>query len=317
MMKVTLEQLAAKAGVSLSTASRVLNGGGPVATATREKVLQAATTLGMIGHVNSAGRPLIALIGGYSLSDYYIQHMLQYLSDELSRNSFHSIFICEQNLDVLQNIPVNGAIAISSEGRWIERWSEIKNCPLVGLNIRENISNNIYSVNADIGDGIRRAVNHLYEIGCRRVALVIPNLGSEADAARAAAFAKESAGKFDYAAVEMFQSRAVGLPRAFALLRSRGADGLIVPGYDNGMAAYHALQLINWRIPDEVAVILQLEPEISDFLLPEPTVIRTDLPAMSRRAVSLMMRLIANDHRPASELIPYQLVVRHSTRRFF
>lgn len=280
-------------------------------------MLQAAAELGFPKNCNAAGRPLIALIGGCSLSDYYIQHMLQYLNDELERNAFNSIFIFEHNLDVIQNIPVNGAIAVSSDGRWIEKWLNYKNCPLIGLNIRENIGNNIYSVNADINDGIRMAVRHLHEIGCRKAAMVIPGLGSAADCIRAEAFEKEAAGRFDYAAVEFFQSRSVGLPRAFALLRSRGVDGLLVPGYDTGLAAYHALQLINWKIPDEVAVILQLEPEISDFLLPEPTVIRTDLPAMSRRAVSLMMRLIANDRRPVSELIAYQLVVRHSTRRFF
>jgi len=316
-MKITLQQLSAKAGVSLATASRVLNGAGPVATATRERVLQAAAELGYLANCNTAGRPLIALIGGYSLSDYYIQHMLQYLSDELERNSFNAVFICEHNLDVIQNIPVNGAIAISSEGRWIEQWLELKNCPLVGLNIREDVRSNIHSVNADIDDGITLAVNHLHEIGCRRIAMVIPGLSSMADHVRSSAFARAAAGRFDYSAVEFFQSRSVGLPRAFALLRSRGVDGLLVPGYDTGLAAYHALQLINWKVPDEVAVILQLEPEISDFLLPEPTVIRTDLPAMSRRAVSLMMRLIANDPIPAGELIPYQLAVRHSTRRFF
>ena len=56
-MKVTLQQLAGMAGVSVATVSRVLNGNPAVAPETRKKVLRAAQASGFPETGNSpAGR---------------------------------------------------------------------------------------------------------------------------------------------------------------------------------------------------------------------------------------------------------------------
>ena len=61
-MKVTLQQLAGMAGVSVATVSRVLNGNPAVAPETRKKVLRAAQASGFSGNWKLSGRPLVALI---------------------------------------------------------------------------------------------------------------------------------------------------------------------------------------------------------------------------------------------------------------
>src|SRR5919197_4431952 len=61
-MSVTMSDVARRAGVSLATVSRVINGNYPVATSTRDRVLTAIWDLGYV--VNAHARALVTTSTG-------------------------------------------------------------------------------------------------------------------------------------------------------------------------------------------------------------------------------------------------------------
>lgn len=87
-----------KAGVSIATVSRVLNGNARVSLATRKKVLDAMKELDYTPNVFARGLGLNTMktIGIMCIdsSDIYLANAVYYLEQELRKHSYDSILCC-------------------------------------------------------------------------------------------------------------------------------------------------------------------------------------------------------------------------------
>ncbi len=311
-MKVTLQQLAEMAGVSVATVSRVLNGNAAVAPETRKKVLQAAQTSGFSGGWKLSGRPLVALITNHWNNNNILPRLIQEVADELEKDNFQYEIIPLRHLVLLEDLPVSGIVSLATRDELPPEWRP--EVPVVMLNAEENRAQNFYSVYSDISHGIELAIDHLYELGHRRVALATRGQTAYLEKRRQETFRTEVKRHRDLKGIISTEWEPLsGFLNEFARLRRRGVTGLLVPGYNNALAAFHALALLNWRVPDELSIVVQEERWVTRYLLPEPTEIQIDLSTVCGEAVRMLRTLLAGGTAPRTVLVPYRLVARDST----
>lgn len=303
-MKVTLEQLAAEAGVSIATVSRVLNGSAPVAPETRLRVLETARRSGYSGNWKLAGRPLIAVVCSH-FSDHYYYHALLYriLLEILDRNDFQYELIPVKHISLLAGRPVSGILLTVSRQSLPEEWQP--EVPVVGINEEEDRAHNFYSIHSDLEGGFRRVVEEFYRLGHRRIALLIPGRDNYLDRNRERLF------RLAAAALPGVEEKVVAGKEPVTVLgelRFQRVTALFAPSFNAQLPVYHALKLLNWKVPDEVSIVVHGTDNISRYLLPVPSELRADFETISREAVNTLKKLIAGEKVPASIKVPYQFI---------
>ncbi|MBS1370715.1 MAG: LacI family DNA-binding transcriptional regulator [Lentisphaeria bacterium] len=298
-MKVTLEKLAAMTGVSIATVSRVLNGSPAVSPETRLRVLGAARQSGYAGNWKLAGRPLIAVVGRHFESRYHAC-FLRFLCDELDRSEFQYEVIPGKHVSLLSGRPVSGMILTSSRSSFPE--GSLPDVPLVGINEEEDPVHDFHSVQSDLETGMEQALERLFRLGHRRIALWLRSRGSFLDRNREAVFLAASR---KFPGLAPLVAEGWDTVTVLGELRLRKTTALFAPVYDDILPIYHALTLLNWKAPEEVSVIAHGSDEISRFLLPRPTELRADFAAICREAVNMLKKRIAGEKVPGNVKIPY------------
>ena len=95
---MNIYDVSAKAGVSIATVSRVLNGNQSVSAKTRDKVLRVMDELGYTPNVFARGLGLNTMktigIMCTDSSDMYIANAIFYLQRELRNNGYDSMLCC-------------------------------------------------------------------------------------------------------------------------------------------------------------------------------------------------------------------------------
>lgn len=179
----TLAAVAARAGVSASTASLVFSGAGPVADATRERVLAAASDLGYAGPdptARSLRRGRTGVIGvvtedtlGEAFRDPMNLALLDGLGDELSDDGYGLLVLPWRpgSRADLAAAPMDGAILLGCSADLANSVELLRRrrIPLVGIEVPELPG--VIRVDLDNADATRRGAEHLRELGHERVAI--------------------------------------------------------------------------------------------------------------------------------------------------
>ena len=175
-----------KAGVSIATVSRVLNGNPNVSDKTRTRVLDIMDELGYTPNVFARGLGLgtIQTIGIMcsDSSDPYLAHAIYYLERELRANHYDSILCCTGNslenkrlyFDLLRSKKVDAIILAGSkfieprakDNAYITEASSELPIMLVNGYLE---GDNIYSTLCDDRSATHQAVSQLIGSGCRRI----------------------------------------------------------------------------------------------------------------------------------------------------
>lgn len=187
--KVSLVEVAARAGVSIATASIALHGesdkGGRVGVATREKVRQAADALRYVP--NNAARNLASRKSGfigYLLSDDMpegLENSLsgRYLSgvEAACRERGYGLYVARATLSDIQKVvfpeklrqqSVDGLVAFGPISDEVFQEFERYQLPTVFLNRNRHTENKYATFCVDLFHGYRLAVERAYELGHRR-----------------------------------------------------------------------------------------------------------------------------------------------------
>ena len=176
-----------KAGVSIATVSRVLNGNAKVSSATRNKVLDAMKELDYTPNVFARGLGLNTMktIGIMCIdsSDIYLAYAVYYLELELRKHGYDSILCCtgkdytnkKKYLELLLSKRVDGIILAGSQ--FVENTNihnndyiinAAKDIPIVLVNGYLDAPN-IYSVMCNDEIAIYNATNLLINNGHRNI----------------------------------------------------------------------------------------------------------------------------------------------------
>lgn len=174
-------------------------------------------------------------------------------------------------------------------------------------------------VGIDLYDGATQAVQHLLEVGCRRIAYLVNAESRYPGDARRDGYdhAMGIAGLSPSYIIAPDQSRAQSSLAVRRYVQECGLpDGIFCHNDEMAIGAYHGLRLLGVHIPDEVALVGCDGIEDTEYLDVPITTIRQPLEEMCRIAVEFLQRRVADAHiEQQTAMLKPTLVVRASTGR--
>lgn len=329
--KVTIIEVAAEAGVSLATVSRVVNNDTHVKPETRERVLAAMQQLGYV-----ANRQARSLAGGRSntigllvpdLGTGYIGEIIRGIDTELSWNNLdlilyttHRTATKEANyvanlahgmvdglLLVLPRNPVDYIATLTRRNFpfvLIDHQGAVEKCPAVG---------------ATNWQGAYTATEYLIGLGHRRIGFITGSLdlGCAEDRLKGYRSALRThhipdAPELVYEG-NFFQPD--GYAGASALLELTEPPTAIFASNDvMAMGVMDAVRNRGLRVPDDISVIGFDNIPQSAMVYPPLTTVQQPLEQMGRVAAQMLINILHNVEKDAGRIeLPTELIVRGST----
>jgi LacI family transcriptional regulator len=325
--KVTVRAIAAEAGVSIATVSRVMNGRVQVAVETQELVRRAVERLGAPAPARrGAAEGAIYVRCPYVLTDYFglivssIAETLELHRRRLVLNAGEAA----QQVSVLRGLPqdpgIAGAILILPP----EPAEELETLqgqgfPFVVVDPMTVLQRDIASVSAAHFAGGRSVTAHLTGLGHRHIGVIGGPVQWLASESRVIGHTSALADVGTLASPELLRSiepttdwgyevagELLDLPRrptALVAFNDKAAVGALRAARERGL-----------RVPEDLSITGFDDIDLSRGTVPMLTTVRQPLEEMGRMAVSLLMRLL--ERQPVDTLhieLATHLVVRDST----
>lgn len=331
----TLEDVAAYAGVSRSTASRALNDDAYVSMRAKEKVLGAARELGY--SPNQAARSLVTRRTGAVavvlsepeanvLDDPYFATVMHGAFRELSATGVQMLLMFVDSRDdvprtirFLEGGHADGALVFAPhKGDPLPTALRLLRIPIVYGGRPNNGKRGVHAVDFDNQGGARLAVEHLHAAGRSRIGTVTGMLDHPAAADRLQGWqqALMAAGLDPNGLSEQGDFTMASGEQATARLLARCPDLDAVFAASDLMAAgaMKALRLAGRRVPEDVAVVgFDDHPTLAPAMDPPLTSIHQDPRQQIRQMVQKLMALLAGEHvRPETTVLPVTLAIRES-----
>jgi len=332
----TSADVAARAGVSRTTVSFVLNGraDAKIPEATRERVLEAAAALGYVPHASArqlaGGRShTIALVLRQSAEqvagDAMLVETLRGLTSEartaglrvmveaLSPSDPESSYVSLVRGQHADGLVLSGPR--TDDPAFLELVRE--GFPVVLQGSLPDVP--VSSVDVDNVAGARQAVEHLIGLGHRRIAMITnAPVVYTAAVQRAEGYREALAAAgipYDAGLVDEGGFDAPSGHRAMAaILRRRSFDAVFVASDVVALGAIGALRERGLHIPEDVSVVGFDDVPLAAFFDPPLTTVRLPAFELGQAAGAALIRRIADPSIADRTLLPIELVVRASTR---
>ncbi|MET8157162.1 LacI family DNA-binding transcriptional regulator [Sphaerisporangium sp. NPDC005289] len=326
----TITTIAQRAGVSIASVSRVLNGL-PTKAETERRVMSAARELGYVP--NSVARSLKSRRSnqlGFAMADIgnpvylamirEIQPVLRAAGYRLVLHSTNAD--TDDEIDVLRGLGeryIDGLIMIPLRvtGEHLKMFAAARAPVVVIGSVPEGTP--VDNVRTDSREGVRLAVEHLHGLGRRRIGFVNGPLDTVPGAARAAAYAeavRELGLPYDPALAEVGDFYRADGARATARLLERApdVDALLCANDLIALGALDVLRREGRRVPQDVAVAGMDDTDLATLAWPPLTSVSLGSPERGRAAAELLLdRLASRDREPRVVTVEPRLVVRAST----
>ncbi len=313
MARVSITDVAARAGVSKGAASFALNGRSGVSEETRARVLRAAADLGWVPH--AAAR---ALAGGRTDSiglvmnrppgvrgvDPLFQHFLEGVQDQL----------VDRAISLLIKVVAGHRAELATYEEW-SRGTRVDGLVVIDLRADDDrpaalarldlpavllgdpaFTGGLPTVWVDEAATAREVVGHLAGLGHRRIARIAASgrLAHSAVRNRAMTAAVEDLGLPPLRVEEALGSSRAAPDLTRLLLTGPDAPTAIV--YENDVMAMAGLAVasdLGVRVPDDLSVVAWDESGLGRLTLPTVTSVAHDAHAQGAHAVSLLLDRVA------------------------
>lgn len=339
--RVTLADVAAEAGVSISTASKALSGGQPVGAITKTRVLAAASHLNYQPNRQAQSLALgqsgtVGLITN-DLDGRFSNPIMMGAEDAFGVGKI-SVLLCNSRGDTIrERYHINALLGRQVDGLILvgarpDPRPSLGNLPVpVVYAYAPSLDEHDMSVIVDNKISGKLAVEHLLECGRRRIAVISgdPSYGAAVDRVIGASEALEQAGLTMVGGQAIFGAwtESWGRGATRALIERHGvARGSDPTGSDDGIDAIicgsdqiargclDALREMGLSVPGTVAVVGHDNWEsVADGARPPLTSIDMNLEELGRHAANLLLRAISGEKVECTEALRSQLVVRGST----
>ncbi|BBJ39275.1 LacI family transcriptional regulator [Streptomyces antimycoticus] len=326
---VTLKDVAARAGVSVGTASRVLSGHSATSPAARERVRAAATELGY--RVNARAQALrsarshaVGLLVSDVRNPFFAD--IAHGAEQTALASSYVTLLANANedtaqqdtyLDVFLTQRVDGIIiAPQGEGRGDLRALEQARLPLVFVD-RTVDGFEVPSVTADNAQGVELAVAHLAEQGHTRIGYIGGPPSVSTGRARLSAFLESIARHHlddDPALITAgdFRRASGGTAAGKLLAHHRPPTALLAADSLMAVGAVSEVRRRGLRIGEDLALVAFDDIEWFAELDPPLTVVAHDARALGATAMRLLLDVI-NGGTAESVVLPMRLIPRRSS----
>lgn len=328
----TLETVAAQAGVSRATVSRVVNGSGKVTAEVSAAVERAIAELNYVP--NRAARALasrrtqvVALVvpeaSAKVFADPFFTSIVQGVALSLADTEYtlNIVISSETNSDktrrYLMGGNVDGALVVSHHSG-DHLYAQLgASLPLVfgGRPVSESEPTSYY-VDVDNVAGSQVATEHLIERGRTRIALITGPQDTRAGHDRYTGWMQAmNAAGLDTKLVACGDFSPASGRDAMRRLLAEGnsIDGLFAANDQMAAAAYSAIHEAGLSIPGDIAVV-GYDDDSSDLMLVPPlTAVHQSSIALGEAMASVLVRRLAREHVDRLIFLQPELVIRQST----
>jgi DNA-binding LacI/PurR family transcriptional regulator len=327
----TLADVAKLAGVSIATASRVLNNSARVSAGARAQVRSAATRLGYVRHraapshprqrVRSVGAVLYANCGRI-FADPFFSRLISGATEELAAHGVPMMLISvnDQRLPMVEQYihsgHFDGLVVLADHGEHpLAESLPGYGIPMTLVGTPTNPTTASF-VDADNRAGARSAVEYLIRLGRRAIGTIAgpPNKPVGADRLAGYREALGCAGIPELPVAYGDWSQASGVHAMSRLLDQRpGLDAVFVASDVMATGALYALQRAGRRVPEDVAVIGFDDLALAAHTRPRLTTVRQPIEQFGAVAARLLLEIMDQSaEQGGSTLLPTTLVVRDS-----
>lgn len=334
--RVSLRDVAAAAGVSVGTASYALNDNPLVRPATRERVIAAAHRLDYVPDRNATrlrrGRSDCIAIGYTSRSHEiangaFYAFVVRGMTEELENHGYTMRFVRLDEegplppLRIASRRQLNG---LDIDGLLVLNWQDPAlmqrlcglGVPLVAVDA-SGAYPDVPSVDSDDRGGVASAIDYLVGLGHRRIAFLNGSLDFPFEREALAGYleACERHGLLvEPRLLRTTDFSVAGGRAAMTEVLRRGAPTAVFAVDDESAAgAIQAIHDAGLRVPDDISVVGMDDVPLAAALRPALTTVRIDTEELGRRAVDLLLIIIAGPQlSPAHVVLPTRLVVRDS-----
>jgi DNA-binding LacI/PurR family transcriptional regulator len=327
---VGIRDVARLAGVSPATASRVLNGSTTVAAGLRERVLEAASSLGYRPNTlaRSLRRQRTQTIG-VIVSDIANPHhseAVRVMEDEASRAGWRLV-LCNSDervdkqrayLRLLADERVGGVILSAADraGSGVDALLDL-GIPVLAFD-RVIDDPRVDAVTCDNEGGVQELTSHLARLGHRRIAFVGGPAHVATGSARLAGYraAMREAHLRPVMAVGGFRADRAEAATRRLLARSPRPTALVVANNTMAVGTLRAVRETGLRVPDDVAIASVDDPVWAELVEPPLTALAQPVRAMAEVAVRLVLERVSGERNELVRVVlPMELRLRRSSGR--
>ena len=340
---ITIKDVAAEAGVSLQTVSRVINDGPNVRPAIKERVRNAIDKLGYVPSLaarrmgGNRSYLLLALndrdrtIEGWKSGDGtdWVDQMLLGGMLECAKHGYlmifelvdtHSSHIERELTSALGAIHPDGVILTPPHGDnpVITSLLDHRHIPYARIGSQDVGSG--FAIAMDDEAAAAAATQHLIDLGHRRVGFITGSdeYALSKDRLRGYEEAVRAAGLHDPKLVARgdftFRSGVDATKRLLDL--AEPPTGIVASSDQMSLAALEVAKSRGLQVPENLSIVSFDDTPIVKFSTPPLTAIRQPIAPMAARAAELLIEANGGDHSSDTvSMIPFELIVRGSTAR--
>jgi len=328
---VSVKEIAAKAGVSFQTASKVLNGGNVrVSAETAARIIEVAEKLGY--RPNTVARSLvqrttatIGLVTGDLTDGALSQFAVS--AEQTARRHQHAVLIGnlaehdEDGAAVLQMLidrRVDGIIAAAPQLEGDPAVADLLRRYVPAVSLHHVPGGGVPVVGSNHRDGARLATRHMVALGHTRIGTVTgpyrrhvvrSRLHGYEDALREAGIEPGE----DLAVEADWTPGTAAAATRLLLQRDPEMTAIFVHSDTMAIGVLSALAAAHRRVPADVAVVSCDDMPFAEYLTPSLTSLRVPFAQTGERAMELLLSSIGGQEPPTEPvLLPVELIVRDS-----
>ncbi|MGB7337436.1 MAG: LacI family DNA-binding transcriptional regulator [Phototrophicaceae bacterium] len=324
----TIIDVAKLAGVSKATAARVLNGQQElVKETTRERVSVAAEQLGYVRNAIAGSlrtdRTFVIALSIPDITNPFWPEVARGVQDTTEAEGYTTVIVNtdwksdrEQSmLNMVRRNRFDGLIINVVDTPIIEL--EKLHIPIVLLGVSERYPK-VNSVGSDTAGGAEKAMQHLYELGHRRIALIsgLSRRYSIRDESYVAFHAHYKLPIDSDLVIEGDFTRQAGYSAMQKLLKLKNPPTAVFTANDSiAIGALKAANMMSWRVPEDISIIGMDDINASTVTSPELTTISKPKYEIGVNAAQILLNCIEHGSNiPTKKLkMNCELIVRAST----
>lgn len=334
---MTIYDISEKAGVSIATVSRVLNGSRKVSDKTRRQVLEIIDRYGYTPNVFARGLGLNTMktigIMCADSSDLYLAKGIYYVEQKLRENGYDSILCCTgyelaaraNAMNLLITKKVDGIILVGSnfiyenesDNQYIA--NAAAQLPVMLLNGELNAPN-VYSVVSDDYTSMYEATLQMLRSGIHDIVYFynstsysgMRKLSGYRAAMSEAGVNREELEQFYYGSHEDVHTMTSHLRKLHA--NGLAFHGIIAADDTLALAAVKYAREMGYGIPDDFSILGYNNSMLVNCCDPELTSIDNKLETLCQHLITILLGLLEGKEMPKRTVFPGEIIKRGTTR---
>lgn len=335
---MTIYDISEKAGVSIATVSRVLNGSSSVSEKTKKKVLDVINQYEYTPNAFARGLGLNTMktigIMCADSSDLYLAKAIYYLEQKLRANGYDSILCCTgydretkaAYMNLLITKKVDGIILVGSNFVY-EKEADNKyivdaaaQVPVMLLNASLDAPN-VYSIVSDDFTSMYEATLYMISTGIKDIVYFYNSTSYSGKKKLAGYRAAMEEKKLLTGAnlLQFYQGSHEDIPAMtehLKKLHDKGLSfhGLIAADDTLALAAVKYAKLMDYSVPDDFSILGYNNSMLASCCNPELTSIDNKLETLCQHLISTLMGTLSGNEMPKKTVFSGEIVKRGTTR---